>query len=236
MARYGPLLVLLAALGVGGALYLASGDGGDGAADEAVPPLQARALAELTVSSEPSGASVFIDGNPVGRTPLRQEALPSGVYILSVLPEEGAGVDTFVVLDEAGAQSFFFDLAPPPALADAAPPREQAATREQTGSRSGNGASQNGTSRTGRLVVTSEPRGATVWVDGARVGEAPLVLGDLAAGAHEVVLWMEGHEPFVASAEVEPQGMRAVRATFGPDAAAAPAERSTARVAAPPVV
>jgi hypothetical protein len=47
---------------------------------------------------------------------------------------------------------------------------------------------------TAKLNVTSEPAGATVWVDGQSVGPAPLV-SPVAPGAHYVLVVLEGHLP-----------------------------------------
>ncbi len=234
LARYGPVLLLLAAVGASAALFLT--------ADEDAPPVQgdlasssppfqtnlvAGTEAELSVYSEPAGAEVYVDGEPVGYTPLRQETLPPGVYVLSVLPAEGLGVDTFVVLDEATPQTFSFSFDPAPSGRVAEQPETDAAatrTPEPAQLRDREPARERPARRTGRLVVTSEPAGAAVWVDGTRIGEAPVVLSDLGAGEHDVILWLEGFEPFVATAEVEGGGVRSVRATFGAPSEGTPSE------------
>ena len=45
---------------------------------------------------------------------------------------------------------------------------------------------------TGKLQVTSQPPGATVFIDGARQGTAPLLVSDLAVGRHQVELRADG--------------------------------------------
>ena len=55
---------------------------------------------------------------------------------------------------------------------------------------------------TGRLVVTSEPAGAQVWVHGTCVGTTPVALDALEPGEVELVLRKEGFRWAVATADV----------------------------------
>ncbi|RLB53195.1 MAG: hypothetical protein DRI34_13740 [Deltaproteobacteria bacterium] len=45
----------------------------------------------------------------------------------------------------------------------------------------------------GKLLVDSQPGGATVFLDGMRLGQTPLVSDDVAEGLHGLSLWKEGH-------------------------------------------
>jgi PEGA domain-containing protein len=49
-----------------------------------------------------------------------------------------------------------------------------------------------GTSSLGRLAISSQPAGATILLDGQPRGTAPAELSDVAAGAHELVLELNG--------------------------------------------
>jgi hypothetical protein len=64
------------------------------------------------------------------------------------------------------------------------------------------GASSNTSNTNATLVVESRPTGATVFVDGKRVGTTPLAIPGVAAGAHAVRLEMAGYKPWTSSVRV----------------------------------
>jgi hypothetical protein len=55
----------------------------------------------------------------------------------------------------------------------------------------------------GSLLVESRPVGAVVRVDGTVVGRTPLVVGEVSAGTHRVVLEMAGFQPWATSVAVD---------------------------------
>lgn len=64
----------------------------------------------IDVLSNPDGASVFIDFDSVGITPLHDYAIAQGVYVVSVASDEGARVDTVLILEETSDRVFDFSL------------------------------------------------------------------------------------------------------------------------------
>ena len=64
-------------------------------------------------------------------------------------------------------------------------------------------------SEPGQLLITSEPVGAEVWLDGQRVGVTPLLRRDVQPGAYDVALRRDGYAPFATSVELRP-GQRIV--------------------------
>jgi hypothetical protein len=48
----------------------------------------------------------------------------------------------------------------------------------------------------GRLIIKSEPRGATILVDGKNVGVTPFEVAGLENGNHKIRLELDGYEPF----------------------------------------
>ena len=64
---------------------------GGGAADRP-------ATASILVASEPSGATVYVDGDSVGTTPLNVGGLPAGDHRVAVVTAGFAGSDTLVTL------------------------------------------------------------------------------------------------------------------------------------------
>ena len=89
-------------------------------------------LAELSITTNPAGATIRVDGRDVGRTPLFQPVrLAAGTHAVSASLPDGAQVTRAVTLAEAERQRLELDLTaattaakPPPALALAAAPPE----------------------------------------------------------------------------------------------------------------
>ncbi|HON82033.1 MAG TPA: PEGA domain-containing protein [Methanoregulaceae archaeon] len=68
---------------------------------------------------------------------------------------------------------------------------------------------------TGPLTVSSDPPGATIYLDGQMVGTTPLTLTDTASGEHTLTLTMEGYSDFSQTITVTRDGS-AVSATLVP--------------------
>jgi len=74
---------------------------------------------------------------------------------------------------------------------------------------------------TGQLQVQSQPAGARVLVDGIDRGVAPLTVGDLTPGNHEVVL-QSAAGSVKQAVNVQAGGTASIVAPVGPDASAGP--------------
>ena len=129
----------------------------------------------LVMRSTPAGAHVILNGRERGTTPLSLSGLPVGAYRVRF---EHAGYlpqEQRAVLSASHTeQTVALRLWP-------APPA----------------------SGPGILVVDSRPTGATVLLDGARIGTTPLVLPGVASGAHGVRLEMPGYRPWVSSVDIK---------------------------------
>lgn len=114
----------------------------------------------VTVTSEPSGSPVTIDGTERGATPLTL-TLSAGSHSIDV----GAGSQLrrqTMNVTRGGQASMHVALA-------AAPP-------------------VSGTAGTGGLQIATEPPGARVWIDGQPRGAAPVTVSDLTVGDHGVTV------------------------------------------------
>lgn len=112
----------------------------------------------MRLSSEPSGASVKVNGRDAGLTPVSMDALPEGRYHL-VFALAGFKLHERDVDVRSGQQSEV------KAVLDVLP---------------------------GRLVVSSQPPGATVYLDDRRIGSAPVAIENVPPGTHPVRLEMPG--------------------------------------------
>ena len=142
---------------------------------EAAPPAPAGGL---LVRSTPSGARVRVDGRVRGRTPLVLRDLPLRVHRVRV-EQDGYQADERRVALSARqptvtVESRLTAVAPPPP-----------------------------TATSGALLVESRPTGATVFVDGRRIGATPLSLPDVAPGTRRIRLELAGFSPWVTTADVQ---------------------------------
>ena len=114
----------------------------------------------VTVTSEPSGSPVTIDGTSRGVTPLAV-TLAAGAHQIDV---GGSGQVRSQSLNVSAGQaaSIHVALAPVPAVSAAA--------------------------GTGGLRIVTEPPGARVWIDGELRGTAPVTASDLKVGDHVVTV------------------------------------------------
>ncbi|HUF47991.1 MAG TPA: PEGA domain-containing protein [Vicinamibacterales bacterium] len=138
--------------------------------DEAPDPPAAVAVGRLEVRSTPTGALVTVDGRIAGTTPLTIADLPIGSHVVQVARPGFVPVEERVDLT-ATTLARVVDVRLGRSAADGAP--------RPAG--------------VGSLEVDSRPRGATVTVDGRRVGVTPLSVPDLPAGRHVVELGLEGY-------------------------------------------
>jgi hypothetical protein len=127
----------------------------------------------LSVTSEPSGLPVTIDGTPRGETPVKVTLAP-GSHRIDV--GNGSLVRSqHVSVARGGDVSVHMGLGPAAA----------------------------GVAGTGALQVATEPSGARVWIDGELRGASPLTVPNLKAGQHAVTVQTASGEPVSRTVTVE---------------------------------
>ena len=65
------------------------------------PDMAAGGGVPLSITTDPAGAAIFVDGDYVGVSPLRDVAMTEGRHLISVLKPDYAQLDTVVTLNEA---------------------------------------------------------------------------------------------------------------------------------------
>ena len=145
----------------------------------------------IAVFPSPGNASVTLDGDYVGRTPvnnsLNLEEIPPGEHI--------------VVLVLPGYHPSAKKITVSPNLVSMVN-----ATLDPV----------SGFGTQGSLSITSDPAGATVLVDNQSRGVSPVTADDIAAGDHKIAVRMEGYEEYSVSILVSPGGTRNVTAILIP--------------------
>ena len=156
---------------------------------------------DLLVSSTPTGASVYIDGNYMGSTPaddsLDINDLSPGSYAVVVRKPGYQEYSTRVTVQEGGVAQVFAPLQP---------------------------AAQTASS----VEISSTPAGADVFVNNMYMGTTPLSFHDVAAGTYTVDIRMEGYAPFSSSGQVIPGQSVHVIAALSPAQAPAPTTKAPA--------
>jgi hypothetical protein len=140
------------------------------------------------VRSNPSGASVVVDGATRGTTPLALRDLPFGTRDVTItrrgyLPE----TRKITISKERPARTVDVRLS-----AAAAP-----APRPSTPATFGRSAAT-----TGSLAIDSRPSGAAVAINGKPSGTTPMTINDLAPGEYRIVMSMKGYRSLATTVRV----------------------------------
>jgi len=137
--------------------------------------------ADLAVDSSPEGASVFVDDQFAGVTPVTVPGLAAGGHLVRLEKRGFAGWRGRV--DVAGPQAHIAAELVPAAV--------------------------------GRIVVSSEPTGADVYLNGEWRGKTPLTIDHLAQGRHAVQVVLDGYDTFGAETDLTQQPSAEVSAQLG---------------------
>lgn len=197
--------------------------------------------AELSMTSSPPGARVFLDGELFGVTPFESVRIKPGTYNVTAELPGYASIDTtltvrarhWIALNIPGADEdrFYAEngsedeghvLAGLESGDDAAPglPEstvEPTATSRDDNSNATTSERQNSSSServerrptpprptTGSIMFTSEPEGASVYLDNRRRGQTPLTLRNIPGGSHSVKYSLEGYQDYAVGLELTP--------------------------------
>lgn len=125
---------------------------------------------QLVVRSEPDNARVYLDGEPIGQTPLRRD-LEVGSYNIRVQKDRYGPAEQTVSVEANATQAVNMSL-------------------ERL---------------KGALVVTSEPEGAAVYVDGRHLGETPH-RATLPTGSYDIRVTKSWYEPAERTVTVSARG------------------------------
>ena len=166
------------------------------------PPAPASAEGRLLVRSMPPGADVVVNGESRGTTPLALAGLPYGPYQVEVTLAGYASRREQFMLDAGdpiGSLNADLTVAPPGAPAvGGAPAGSLAAGRVGIGS----------------IVAETRPPGAAVWLDRRLVGQTPVSIPDVPAGAHRIEFRLDGYRTWITTVEVAPATQARVAASL----------------------
>ena len=153
-------------------------------------PARARASGRLLVRSMPPGVRVVVNGSERGTTPLALADLSYGAYEIRLSLEGYEPQERRLAIssdDPVAAIS-----------ADLAPVAETRTASLGVGS----------------VFVDTRPRGVEVWLDEQLVGETPMLISNVSAGAHEVKFRYSGYRDWATTVQVGPSAQARVTASL----------------------
>jgi hypothetical protein len=168
--------------------------GGTKTVSATLNPMPTSTVGWVYVSSSPGGASVTLDGNPVGQTP----------YSGSLKLNNIAAGDHTVALSLAGYSPYSAQTS---VLASTV--SEVSAILQPSSP----------ASSTGGLSISSTPAGANVFIDNNFVGITPLTQDSVPGGTHTVTIRMEGYQEYSVSTPVNAGATSTVSAALMPETA-----------------
>ena len=162
----------------------------------------------LSITSEPSGAGVYLGDEMLGQTPL-EKSVEIGSYTLRLYKEGFTPISEDLELKKDLDRFFTFVATEEPSvdLTEEDPEEEGQTAEVQTAEGEVPAAEEEVTEEApvpnlGALEVTSIPAGAEVFIDEVKRGVTPLSL-DLAAGSHALSVVHPGYEQKQAEVTIE---------------------------------
>jgi len=180
-------------------------------------PVQAEP-AFATFTTTPGGITILVDGDSIGISPVTDHRLAGGAYILSFDHERYYRRDTLIVVDGGSSPAYAFQMRSRdpveelarlegqalPSRAPSSPSRTPAAPPQRSPQPQTSPAPAPAPEPEpvmGTLVISSQPDGATVALDGEAVGTTPLTV-DRPAGTYQVQVQQEGYRTYASTIEV----------------------------------
>jgi hypothetical protein len=128
---------------------------------------------KIRVTSEPTHASVYLDGEHKGTTPLTIRQVSAGKHRIRVVKKDYNDWSKTIFVEQGKMSYVFAQLEP--------------LYRDRKGS----------------IQVSSQPSRARVFIDGVDKGKTPLTVGRLKIGWHEVAVIKEGYRIYVKDVYVD---------------------------------
>ncbi len=128
-------------------------------------------LAKLSILTEPSNATVFLNGDSIGLTPVKAYTVKPGRLALRIQKQNYLAVDSTAAVAAGKDTTFYFLLVAVKADIPKILPRPLVTPPA-----------------VGAVRIDSSPRGATIIFDGQTRGTTPQIIKDVAVGNHGIVL------------------------------------------------
>ena len=166
-------------------------------------PTPTPAFGSIAVTSEPSGATVYLDNAIKGITPVTLDSVPNGEHtVLLRLDGYSDFTEETTVMGDQPAVSAVLN----PKSATISPTTISSSVVPSVSGTAATGTTMipqtTAMASTGTLSVTTEPPGAIVYIDGEMKGITPATIPGLTAGTHTIRLILDGYEDFTTTTEI----------------------------------
>ena len=148
--------------------------------------LTAKGKGQITISTQPTGARIFVNQDSVGNAPVEIDSVESGQISLRVQKIGFISIDSLVTVEKGKTESFIFDLESVPADLNL-----------------------------GQISVISNPEGASVSINDEFVGSTPFESGGLQPDTYVVLIKKDGYANYRKSVKVQENKIRPVTKKLG---------------------
>jgi diacylglycerol kinase family enzyme len=138
------------------------------------PETEIQETGTISITSEPSSANIYLDGEYQGTTPKTISDVPPG--------------DHKIELKKSGYEDWSASVS---------------VKADETESVSAGLKPETEIQETGTISITSEPSGAEIYLDGEYQGTTPMTISDVILGDHKIELKKSGYEDWSASVSVK---------------------------------
>lgn len=136
----------------------------------------------LTLDTIPSGADIFIENWPIGKTPLVDLNILAGKYTITLLKNGYRPEVITAIISERSQVYISRSLTPLKATVAVEPGIVQDA---------------------GTLDIKTIPEEASIFIDGFQTnGASPLTISDLLPGTYEIIITKEGYDDYIEQVTV----------------------------------
>ena len=152
------------------------------------PETEIQETGTISITSEPSSANIYLDGEYQGTTPKTISDVPPG--------------DHKIELKKSGYEDWSASVS---------------VKADETESVSAGLKPETEIQETGTISITSEPSGAEIYLDGEYQGTTPMTISDVILGDHKIELKKSGYEDWSASVSVKADETESVSAGLKPE-------------------
>jgi serine/threonine protein kinase len=146
-----------------------------------------QSISDLSINTDPQNASIMINGELVGESPLQHYSIEAGTYNLRIDKENYLPVDTSMTVASGTDLALAFKLIQPESEPHPLPLAAKSEIKQRP-------TRKPEVPRLASLSVSSEPNNSEIWLEGRFRGNTPLYLEDIKPGTYIVEVRKSGYQ------------------------------------------
>jgi len=156
----------------------------------------------LSINSNPENALIYLNNESIGKTPINDYILQSGIYTIKIVKDNFAVLDTTIKVENGNNFNLAFNLNTLGNIADKPKTTEV------------NNSIKN--AELASLNLNSNPSGADIFVNNKFQGKTPLKFDDLLPGNYEIKINKNGHNEYIGNIDLGAEDMKSISAELFP--------------------